>query len=102
MADAVKSQEILCNLMFSAKGKNIGLAKFNRGFRRLMKIMRFAKMIGDEIDPYFIDIGAHTLFHVRGRQLAQEGLHLTDLKEYLEYKIVGKVRNDMVLPVDVI
>lgn len=69
VGDAVKCQEILCNIMFGAKGRNIGLAKFNRGFRRLLKIIRFAKMIGDEIDPYFIDIGAHTLFHVRGRQL---------------------------------
>ena len=53
--------------MFGAKGRNTGMAKFNRGFRRLLKIVRFAKLIGEDFDPNFIDIGAYTLFHVKGR-----------------------------------
>ena len=85
VTNALKSQEILGKLMFQRFGKNIGMAKFQRGFRRLLKIMRFAKLIGDDINPYFIDIGTHTLFHVRQRQLQCQGLSLMDLDEYMEY-----------------
>ena len=69
VTNIVRSQEILCQLMFDARGKNVGMAKFIRGFRRLLTIMRFAKLIGDDFDPHVVDIGAYTLFHVRTRQL---------------------------------
>ena len=88
--------------MFDAKGKNSGLAKFNRGFRRLLVIMRFVKMIGDEIDPHLMDIGSHTLFSVRGRQLQFEGMNLNDFQDYLEYQIVGRLKNENFIPDDVI
>lgn len=67
VADAVRAQEILTNIMFGSKGKNVCMIKFVRGFHRLKRILRFAKMIGDDVDPYFIDIGALTLFHVRAK-----------------------------------
>ena len=70
MVDKVRSQELLIKIMFQNFMRNNGKAKFYRGFRRLKLILKFAKLIGDEIDSNNIEIGEFTLFHVRKKQLS--------------------------------
>ena len=84
--------------MFKARAKNIGLTKLIRGIRRLRIIMRFAKLIGDQFDPHLFDLGAFTLFHVKGRRLKSEGYHLTDNREYLEYQIISRITDNAFVP----
>ena len=59
--------------MFNYQGRNRGLAKFMRGFHRLKRILRFAKATNQEVDPYFIDLGYLTLFHIKARRMQMEG-----------------------------
>ena len=73
------------------RSKNTGMSKFIRGFRRLKKILQFARDINIEVDPFFIDLSQLTLLQIRERELKTQGLHLMDVAEYNECEIINKV-----------